>query len=61
MSLYAKDDASGFFYEHTEKRHSYSYVLPCAVANENVGHVRRIVFCFYLKSFKNRFFSRLDY
>ena len=61
MSLYAKDDASDFVYEHSEKRPSYSYVLPCTVTNENMGHVTRIVFCFYSKSFKNHFFSPLDY
>ena len=46
-------DASGFVYEYSEKGPGYSYVLPCSVTNEYLGHVTGIAFCLYVKSFKN--------
>ena len=53
-------DACGFVYEYSEKGPGYSYVLPCPVTNEYVGHLTGIAFCFYLKTFKNRLFNRLE-
>ena len=39
-------DASGFVYEYSEKGSGYSYVLPCSVTNEYLGHVTGIVFVY---------------
>ena len=44
-------DASGFVYEYSEKSPGYSYVIPCSVTNEYLGHVPGIVVCLYVKSF----------
>ena len=43
-------DASGFVFEYSEKEPGYSYVLPCPVTNEYLGHVTGIAFCLYVKS-----------
>ena len=53
-------DASGFVYEYSEKCPGYSYVLPCPVTNEYLGHVTGIAFCLYVKSFKNSLFNLLE-
>ena len=53
-------DASGFVYEYSEKGPGYSYVLPCSVTNEYLGHVTGIAFCLYVKSFKNSLFNLLE-
>ena len=53
-------DACDFVYEYSEKGPGYSYVLPCPVTIEYVGHVTGITFCLYLKTFKNRLFNRLE-
>ena len=53
-------DASGFVYEYSEKGLGYSYVLPCSVTNEYLGHVTGIAFCLYVKSFKNSLFNLLE-
>ena len=53
-------DASGFVYEYSEKGPRYSYVLPCSVTNEYLGHVTGIAFCLYVKSFKNSLFNLLE-
>ena len=53
-------DACGFVNEYSEKGPGYSYVLPCPVTNEYVGHVNGIAFCLYLKTFRNRLFNRLE-
>ena len=37
-------DASGFVYEYSEKGAGYSYVLPCPVTNEYLGHVTGMCF-----------------
>ena len=44
-------DAFGFVYEYSEKSPGYSNVSPCTVTNEHLGHVTRIAFCLYVKSF----------
>ena len=49
-----------FLYEYSEKGPDYSYVLPCSVTNEYLGHVTGIVFCLYVKSFKNSLFNLLE-
>ena len=53
-------DASGFVFEHSEKGPGYSYVLPCPVTNEYLGHVTGIAFCLYVKTFKKNLFSLLE-
>ena len=53
-------DASGFVYEYSEKGPGYSYVLPCSVTNEYLGHVTGIAFCLYVKSFENSLFNLLE-
>ena len=53
-------DASGFVFEYSEKGPGYSYVLPCPVTNEYLGHVTGIAFCLYVKTFKNNLFSLLE-
>ena len=53
-------DASGFVSEHREKGPGYSYVLPCPVTNEYLGHVTGIAFCLYVKFFKNNLLSVLE-
>ena len=54
-------DASGFVYEYSEKGPGYSYVLPCSVTNEYLGHVTGIAFCLYVKCFKNNLFNLMEY
>ena len=54
-------DASGFVFEHSKKGPGYSYVLPCPVTNEFLGHVTGIAFCLYVKTFKKNLFSLLEY
>ena len=46
-------DASGFVFEYSEKGPGFSYVLPCPVTNEYLGHVTGLAFCLYVKTFKN--------
>ena len=46
-------DALGFFFQNSEKGPGYSYVLPCPVTNEYLGHVIRLAFCLYVKTFKS--------
>ena len=53
-------DAAGFVYEFSEKGPGYSYVLPCPVTNEYLGHVTGLAFCLYVKTFKGRLFSMLE-
>ena len=53
-------DAAGFVYELSEKGPGYSYVLPCPVTNEYLGHVTGLAFCLYVKTFKERLFSMLE-
>ena len=53
-------EASGFVFEYSEKGPGYSYVLPCPVTNEYLGHVTGIAFCLYVKTFKNNLFSLLE-
>ena len=61
LRLYAiLHDASGFVYKYSEKGPGYSYVLPCSVKNEYLGHVTGIAFCLYVKSFKNSLFILLE-
>ena len=53
-------DAWDFNYEYSEKWSGNSFVLPCPKTNLYLGHGAGIVFCLYLKTFKNRFFNRLE-
>ena len=53
-------DAAGFVHEFSEKRPGYSYVSPCPVTNEYLGHVTGLAFCLYAKTFKGRLFSMLE-
>ena len=53
-------DAAGFVFEFREKGPGYSYVLPCPVTNEYLGHVTGLAFCLYVKTFKGKLFSLLD-
>ena len=53
-------DASDFVFEYSEKEPGYSYVLPCPVTNEYLGHVKGLAFCLYVKTFKSNLFSLLD-
>ena len=53
-------DASGFVFEYSEKEPGYSYVLPCPVTNEYLGHVTGLAFCLYVKTFKNNLFTLLE-
>ena len=53
-------DASCFVYEYSEKGPGYSYVLPCSVTNEYLGHVTGTAFYLYVKSFKNSLFNLLE-
>ena len=53
-------DAAGFVYELSENGPGYSYVLPCPVTNEYLGHVTCLAFCLYVKTFKGRLFSMLE-
>ena len=53
-------DASGFVFEYSEKGPGYSYVLPCPVTNEYLGHVTGLAFCLYVKTFKNNLFTLLE-
>ena len=53
-------DASGFVFEYSEKGPGYSYVLPCPVTNEYLGHVTGLAFCLYVKTFKSNLFSLLE-
>ena len=53
-------DAAGFVYEFSEKEPGYSYVLPCPVTNEYLGHVTGLAFCLYMKIFKGRLFGMLE-
>ena len=46
-------DASGFVFEYSEMGPGFSYVLPCPVTIEYLGHVTEISFCLYVKNFKN--------
>ena len=48
-------DASALVFEQSKKGPGYSYVLPCPVTNEYLGHVTGIAFCLYVKFFKNLF------
>ena len=52
-------DASSFVFEHSEKGPGYSYVLPCLVTIEYLGHVTGIAFCLYVKTFKKNLFNLL--
>ena len=52
-------DPSSFVFEYSEKGPGYTYVLPCAVTNEYLGHVTGLNFCLYVKTFKSNFFSLL--
>ena len=53
-------DASGFVFEYSEKGPGYSYVLPCPVTNEYLGHVTGLAFCLYIKTSKSKIFSLLE-
>ena len=53
-------DASGFVFEYSEKGPGYSYVLPCPVTNEYLGHVTGLAFCLYVKTFESNLFSLLE-
>ena len=53
-------DSSGFVFEYSEKGPGYSYVLPCPVTNEYLGHVTLLACCLYVKTFKCNLFSLLE-
>ena len=53
-------DAASSVFEFSEKRTGCSYLLPCSVTNEYIGHVTGLAFCFYKKTFKGRVFGMLE-
>ena len=54
LRLHAKlHEACGFVYEYSGKVPGHSFVLPCPVPNEYVGHVTGNAFCLCLKNFKS--------
>ena len=50
-------DASGFIAKYGRKGPGYSYVLPCPITNEYLGHITGLAFCSFVKTFKNKLFT----
>ena len=53
-------DASGFIAEYSRKGLGYSYVLPCPITNEYLGHITGLASCLFVKTFKNNLFTLLE-
>ena len=53
-------DASGFIAKYSCKGPGYSYVLPCPITNEYLGHIKWLAFCLFVKTFKNNLFTLLE-
>ena len=53
-------DASGFIEEYSCKVPGYSYVLPCPITNEYLGHMTGLAFCLFVRTFKNILFTLLE-
>ena len=46
------NDASGFIAEYSHIGPGYSYLLPCPITNEYLGHITRLAVCLFVKTFK---------
>ena len=53
-------NASGFIAEYSRKGPGYSYVLPCPITNEFLGHITGLAFSLFVKTFKDILFTLLE-